>query len=207
MSLDASSPWSRGKASLLFTAKFVRHGTRVASVTPSSRSLARSMCRGIDRGRVQTIVELGAGTGPVTAAAVAAMHPDSRLIAVEVDPQLAAIVRARCPQATVVEADVRNLDAELQQLGVDSIDVVLSGLPVPSLPKVVNAGVFTAFERAGRNALFSQLTLMPWVYGPMYRRLFEDVRFEFVLCNVPPGGVYHARKLRSDYAAAVPGKV
>jgi hypothetical protein len=51
---------------LLFLRKFLLEGRRVASVAPSSRSLARAATRCIDRSRPQVIVDLGAGTGPVT---------------------------------------------------------------------------------------------------------------------------------------------
>ena len=44
----------------LFLRKFLRHGRRVASLAPSSRSLARVACRGVDPTRAQNIVELGA---------------------------------------------------------------------------------------------------------------------------------------------------
>ena len=37
---------------------------------------------------------------------------------------------------------------------------------------------------------FRQLTHMPWVYYPLYKRYFDDVRFRFVFRNLPPGGVY-----------------
>lgn len=80
-------------APLLFLRKFLRHGTRVASFAPSSRFLARAMCRHVSRDMPQTIVELGAGTGAVTKVAAEMMHAESRLIAVELDADFAAILR------------------------------------------------------------------------------------------------------------------
>jgi len=189
----------------LFLRKFLRHGTRVASFTPSSRSLAAAMCRSIDPTRPQTIVEVGAGTGAVTVAAAAIMHPESRLIAIELDPDFADILRARCPQAVTVCGNVRDIDTHLASLGIDRFDVLLSGLPVPSLPRAVNRALLDGLATRGSEAVFSQLTLMPWVYWRMYGRLFEQVDFQLVVGNLPPGGVYHCRHLRAGWADHIPG--
>jgi phosphatidylethanolamine/phosphatidyl-N-methylethanolamine N-methyltransferase len=189
----------------LFLRKFLRHGTRVASFTPSSRSLALAMCRGIDPSRPQTILDVGAGTGAVTVAAAATMHSQSRLIAIELDPDFAAILRARCPRALVLCADVAHIDERLESLGITRFDVMLSGLPVPSLPRSINGALLQCLAQRGRDAIFSQLTLMPWVYQRMYQRLFEQVDFQLVVGNLPPGGVYHCRTLRADFGDHLPG--
>jgi phospholipid N-methyltransferase len=190
----------------LFFRKFLRHGTRVASVAPSSRSLARAMCAHVDADRPQTILELGAGTGPVTEEVARQMHPDSRLLAVEIDRDFADMLQRRCPRAEVICCDARDLADELAARDVDTIDLVLSGLPTPSLPRAVNEPVLACVERWAPDAIFSQLTVMPWVYQRMYRRLFHDVRFTLVPANLPPGGVYHCRGLRATWNEHVPGK-
>ncbi len=50
----------------LFLGKFLKHGTAIASVAPSSRWLSRLTVRNIDWARARALVELGAGTGPIT---------------------------------------------------------------------------------------------------------------------------------------------
>jgi phosphatidylethanolamine/phosphatidyl-N-methylethanolamine N-methyltransferase len=42
---------------------------------------------------------------------------------------------------------------------------------------------------------------MPWVYRRLYRRYFEEVRFQLVPLNFPPAGVYICR----GYKPAAPG--
>src|SRR5689334_3904603 len=90
---------------LLFLRKFVRHGVQVASIAPSSRRLAQALCRHIDPNRPQIILELGAGTGAVTAVALERMHPRSRLVAIERDADFARILRHNYPRAEVIEAN------------------------------------------------------------------------------------------------------
>lgn len=191
---------------LLFLRKFLREGTRVASVAPSSRSLGRAMSSQIDPRRPQTIVELGAGSGAVTRIAAERMHPQSRLIAVEVDPEFHRVLAADVPAAEAVLADVRELPAQLAARRVQQVDLVIDCLPTPSLPRAINAAVFDWLASLAATPAFSQMTVMPWVYRPLYQRLFHHVEFELVLANVPPGGVYHCAGLQPDWQRHLPGR-
>ena len=47
----------------LFLGKFLRHGTAIASIAPSSRWLSRLTVRNIDWARAATLVELVAAPG------------------------------------------------------------------------------------------------------------------------------------------------
>jgi len=180
----------------------------VASVAPSGRRLALALCRHIDPERPQTILELGAGTGAVTTAALERMHPDSVLFAIEMDSDFADILRNRCPQAQVIEADAAATADLLCERSIDQVDVIISGLPVPSLPWSVNHALFSCVGQfAGTDGVFSQITVMPWVYLNLYRGVFEHVAFTPVWRNIPCGGVYHCRGLREDFSAALPGKI
>lgn len=131
------------------------------------------------------------------------MHAGSRLVAIEQNPALYDVLRQRV--AGAVLGDVAELATILDRCGVERVDLVLSGLPVPSLPRAVNAAVLErlAAEPAVR---FSQLTVMPWVYRSLYRRLFCEVEFRLVAANLPPGGVYHCRGLRDDFRCHIPGQ-
>lgn len=189
----------------LFLRRFLKHGKRVASIAPSSSTLARKTCQHVSPDVPQVILELGAGTGAITRVACQTMHPDSRLIAVEIDPHFADVLERTCPRAHVIRCDVRDIDRHLDDLDVPSIDVLLNGLPTPSLPRSVNQIVLDTFAKRSRDAWFSQITVMPWVYQPLYERLFKKVTFQLVARNLPPGGVYHCRKLKPDYALNVPG--
>ena len=161
------------------------------------------MCAGVDGRRPQTILELGAGTGAVTSMILRRMHPDSRLFSVEIDPEMAAIVEQRCPRATVLRADASTLRDRLGELGIDRVDQFINCLPTPSLPKATNRAVLECWRDFADGCAFTQLTVMPWVYLRTYQRVFEQVRFRLVPLNLPPAGVYHCHKLRTDYADPV----
>ncbi len=179
----------------LFQKKLLARGRAVAALGPSSAELCRATAAAVDPTVPQIVVELGAGTGAVTAAAAARLHPASRLVAVEIDEDFATVARRAAPRAEILVGDVTMLRSLLLPLGLDRIDVVLSGLPFPSLSPTTRAAVLGWLAQHD-GATFHQLTVMPWVYAKLYRSLFERVSFELVWRNVPPGGVYHCAGLR-----------
>lgn len=203
---NASCHRGRSAQRFLFLRKFLRYGFQVAAVAPSSIALAAEMCARVDGSRPQTIVELGAGTGAVTEFALAHMHPQSRLVAVEIDADFAAILGQRCPRAEIVQADVRRLAESLATLDLGHIDLVISSLPIPSLPEETNQSLFVWLGAFAADACYSQLTLVPWLFRSYYQRLFHRVRFRLVVRNLPPGGAYHCWQLRPDWMARLHGR-
>jgi phospholipid N-methyltransferase len=184
----------------LFLRKFLRHGLAIASVTPSSRWLSRATVRPIAWDRARTVVEVGAGTGPITRVIAENARPNCRVIVIERDPDFARILRSRyggLANFKVVEGDVRRLSDILAGLGIGRVDHVVSGLATPSLPAETRRGLFEALRSVlGTEGSYHQITEIPLIYLPFYRRHFEEVRFVFEPRNIPPGGVYHCRVVR-----------
>ncbi|MDP6159180.1 MAG: hypothetical protein QF534_10120 [Phycisphaerales bacterium] len=193
---------------LKFAGKFATHGRKIASIAPSSRWLSRAMCRDIDPTRPQVILELGAGTGPVTEVIQQTMHPESRFVSVEVDDELHAIATKRCPNVEIVHGSAGDIDGILDACEIESVECFLSCLPVPSLPREVNRQILDTWSRRCTSETFTQITQIPWYYMSMYKRVFKEVSFSLVAMNCPPAGVYHCRSLRADYASPerLPGK-
>lgn len=176
---------------LLMLRKFVRHGTSIASFAPSSRFLARSICKGIDYDRAKCIVELGAGTGPVTTELLKRVKSHTRVVVVELDPDFCKRLRTKFPGVDIVEGDACKLNTLLADRGIQQVDHVLSGLPLPSFPAPLRDGVLESSAKClSPEGTFRQLSIMPWVYRGLYKGYFENVRFRFVPLNLPPAGVY-----------------
>jgi phosphatidylethanolamine/phosphatidyl-N-methylethanolamine N-methyltransferase len=184
----------------LFFGKFLRHGTKIASLAPSSPWLSRTTVRNINWPRARVIVELGAGTGPITKVLAERAHPECKVIALERDPDFARLLRERFggqANMEIVEGDVRDLDAILGARGIDRADFIISGLPVPSFPKDLQRDLFRTVKRfLAPEGTYNQITELPWVYWRFYRRFFDDVRFAFEPRNVPPAGAYFCRGVR-----------
>ena len=189
------SPQSdRGPDWWLMLRKFVAHGTAIASFSPSSRFLARSMVRGIDWMKSKCVVELGAGTGPITRELVRAAGPNTKLVIVERDPDFCRLLREKFPTQDIVEGDACHLDKILAARGIKKADHVISGLPLPSFPSMVRDSIIRMCAKVlGPDGEFRQITNMPWVYLNLYRTYFRDVSFKLVPLNLPPGGVYFCR--------------
>jgi len=199
---------SRIKERTVWIRKFMKHGTNIASLTPSSRWLCKAMCRDLDSTIPQVVVELGAGTGPLTELVQRRMHPESTFLSVEMDPELHELASRRCPKVDIARASVEFLPDLLAERDIEKVDVFMSCLPVPSLPHPINKTVLDTWKRTTTNGVFTQITQIPMWFKPMYNRAFRDVEFKLVMMNPPPGGVYHCSNLYDDYATAqrLPGK-
>ncbi len=184
----------------LFLGKFLKHGTRIASVWPSSRAMSVATIRKINWERVKMVVELGAGTGPITEQIVRKLKSHTRLIVIERDRDFARILQRRFSHhknVEIVEADVRDLDAVLKARGIQHVDAFVSGLPTPSLPPPVRNRMLASVKRyLVDGGVFSNITEIPFWYWAYYKKIFKDVSFELVVRNMPPGGVYHCRARR-----------
>ncbi len=187
---------------LLMCQKFLKKGTSIATVAPSSRFLARRMLKGIEWDKIECLVELGAGTGPVTKEILKRIQPHTKLIIVEIDPDFCQRLRTRFPQADIVEGDASQLDELLADRGITKVDEIISGLPLPSFPDGLRDAILASCARClGDSGMFRQLTIMPYVFMRLYKRYFSDVKFALVPLNVPPAGVYVCKGYRVKKAA------
>lgn len=186
--------------SFLFLGKFLRHGTKIASLAPSSPWLSRTTIRNIAWDRARVVVELGAGTGPITRALAERAPAGCRVLVIERDPDFARLLRERfthLPNFEVIEGDCRELDRMLADRQIDRADAVVSGLPVPSFPAELQRELFRVVRRVLDPAgSYNQITEIPWVYQGLYRRYFNEVRFQFEPRNVPPAGAYFCRGVK-----------
>ena len=138
------------KESLLFLGKFLRHGTAIASLAPSSPWLSRATVRNIDWEHANVLIELGAGTGPITHELVQRVRPECRLLVLERDPDFVQVLRRRFeprPNLEIIEGDVRDLPGMLRDRGIERADSIISGLPVPSFPKPLQLDLFRMVAR------------------------------------------------------------
>lgn len=175
----------------LMVRKFLKHGTTIASFSPSSRFLSRAVIHGIDFEAAKVVVELGAGTGPITHELMKRVKTQTRCVIVEQDPDFCSRLRQKFPTADIVEGDAAHIDQILADRGIRQVDHVLSGLPLPSFPAALRDSIIASSTKwLSAAGTFRQLTNMPWIYRGLYREYFHAVSFKLVPLNLPPGGVY-----------------
>ncbi len=181
----------------LFLKRWLRRPFAMGAVVPSGRLLAEAMARttlAVMEGRDGHVIELGAGTGKVTKALLAAGVPARRLALVERDPELAAFLRRNFRGPQIVEGDAARLPRLLAAHRIERIAAVVSSLPLLSLPaEVVNGIVHGVFDALPRGAALVQFTYGP--SAPVPRGLRERLRLQAVSGpriwrNVPPAVVW-----------------
>jgi len=114
----------------------------VGAILPSSRQLAEAMARAACGS--QQLIELGAGTGAITAA-LRRHHPEVPLLAVELEPRLAQQLRERFPTVEVRTAAAHEVLREASCLSGET--VLVSSLPFRSLPPRLRLRSSLAIER------------------------------------------------------------
>lgn len=165
------------------------------SLVPSSRYLANAMAN--SAAGAERLIELGAGTGPVTAALLS-RWPGIPLMAVELQPRLAHRLQRHYPDVDVRQATAKEVvDAHIDAPG---RIVLVSSLPFRSLPADVAAD--TAASLCSFLARSPERRLIQFTYQP--RAPFKPQpglrwrRLTTIWRNTPPAGVW---ELQLDHAA------
>jgi phosphatidylethanolamine/phosphatidyl-N-methylethanolamine N-methyltransferase len=178
-----------------FIRSWIERPLSIGAVTPSSKMLARAMARYVDPHSDGPVVELGPGTGPVTAALVEAGVDPSRLVLVEFNPAFCRILRTRYPSATLVQGDAYSMRRLLETLLLQPAAAVVSGLPLVTKPMRQRLRLIRdAFDLMLPGAPFVQFTYS--VASPLPRRLsgFSVEASERIWMNIPPARVWVYRK-------------
>ncbi len=190
-------PTAQPAGTALFLKRWLRRPLAMGAVMPSGRPLGEAIARvtlAAIAGRDGRIVELGAGTGQVTRALLAAGIPAERLVLIERDAELASFLRRHFAGPLIVEGDAARLPQLLGTQGIDRIATVVSSLPLLSLPtEIVNGIVRGAFEALPRGAAMVQFTygLSPPVPRALRERLhLHATSSRRIWRNVPPAVVW-----------------
>jgi phospholipid N-methyltransferase len=190
--------WLRRLSSFaLFGREFVTNPGPIGAAAPSSRALSRRIAAALPSDPRGYVVELGPGTGSVTAALLERGIPSSQLLLVELSAKLVGHLRHRFPQLEVLEGDAARLSHVLRPyIARAAISHIVSSLPLRSLP----APVVRAITDQIKTLLPSGGLLVQYTYDLRPRRnaVFNDMAHaatSIVWLNLPPArvDVYHHR--------------
>ncbi len=184
-----------GDDAALFRRIWLRAPLRIASVSPSSLALARACAAaaGLDGADMGTdpVLELGAGTGAVTAGLIAAGVAQERLILLEREAELADVLRQQYPRARVIESDAGQIGWWLSHLGVARLQAVVSTLPIVWFPVNLQRAILAqSFRHLPADGRFVQVTNRPASPVPHLRFGYVGERFRWVWSNLPPSAVW-----------------
>lgn len=182
---------------------FVRRPWRTGTMIPSSRELAELMAEDMQLASADTVVELGAGTGPFTRLIAERVKPDALVLVFEIDTELAQQLAPRIPRVRVVNDSAENLVDHLRAAGRSSADAILSGLPWVNFSRDLQErllrAVVAGLRPGGRFATFAYIPAAHLPTGRRFRALLESSfsRVEatrVVYWNFPPAFVYRCEK-------------
>lgn len=188
-------------AAMSITSEFLRRPLMTGAVAASSRRLAYEMTEGIGLEQARTVAELGPGTGVFTDAILARLAPGARLVAVELNPVLAARLAAarRDTRLTVVQGSAADLAAAVGE----PVDAVVSGLPWTVMPRDRRGHILDAVAEAlapgGRFTTFAYLHAARTppardLTSELARRFDRLERSRTVWANLPPAFVHRATR-------------
>jgi phosphatidylethanolamine/phosphatidyl-N-methylethanolamine N-methyltransferase len=169
---------------------WIRNPLAMGAFAPSGKSLAKLMAKDVSAG--SRVIELGAGTGTVTAALLANGVAPSNLYVVERDPQFVKILERRFPRCHVIAADALALALPFDAAG--AFDFVISGLPLLCFsPDKRYRALREALQLLKPHGRLHQFTYAGRC--PVDRDLRALLRVDSVLLgiaalNLPPGFVY-----------------
>ena len=175
-----------------FLKSFLLGPRRVGAVLPTSRHTARVMIDMAPVHAARCIVELGAGTGPLTKELVPRLGRGSRLLAFEIDATLARALDAELtdPRVRVVADSAAELEAHLEG---KRPEIIFSALPFTSLPVAVRDDLLDTARRVlADDGVMVVLQYSPFVEGALRAR-FGSVERRVSLLNVPPAFLYACR--------------
>jgi len=195
----------------LFFSESVQSFGVTASLFPSSRHLASALLRFVDFGRAVRIVELGAGTGPVTSEILRRMRPDASLYAIDVNPVFVTHVRKKLIDRRLVPivGKAEDLGEIIRDVGARSADAIVSCLGLSTMEddqrrKIISqaarhldpAGILSQFQylhASGEPNWFSNVGLRRFSEERFLRQYFAKVTSECVIWNLPPAKVFTCR--------------
>lgn len=191
---------------LTFVTSAVRSPAVIGAVAPSGRALSDLLASVAPAEGQPTVVELGPGTGVVSAALRRRLPAGARHIAVEIDPGMVEHLRRTRPWLEVIQGDAADLQKLLADAGVDRVDAVISGLPWTLFPESAQRGIIDQVTRVlAPGATFTTFAYSHVRRFPTQRRfrgVLEEAFTEVTVTptvwrNLPPALAYQCRHPRS----------
>lgn len=166
---------------------------KIGSITPSSSFLSSKMLSALSWEHLDTIVELGAGTGVFTKYIAAHKKKSCKVFVIERDFVMRKTLRNDYPEFHY-GSKAEKLSWLLHKNNVTQVDCVISGLPFAAFSEPLRAAIMTevyhSLKPGGVFVAFQYSLQM----RTMLKTYFREVRIDFVPLNMPPAFVYSCEK-------------
>ena len=175
--------------------QILRHPRELGTVAPSSRWLAKGLIKASELSEELVIVEVGAGTGPLTHW-IRAAAPKAQFFTMEPNTDMAMALRERFLGLDVCEQKVEALPQALAKRGYKKANRILSSIPWSIFPlKDMFHSIDAICESLSDDGYFVTLVYIHSKHFPSsikFKELLEE-KFKYVEYskpiwrNIPPG--------------------
>lgn len=174
----------------LFLRRWLANPLQMGSVVPSSPALCRRIAALVTRREDEVVVELGAGTGVISRALLAAGVPPERLVVVEIVRDMADHLRRVMPGVQVIQGDAFELARALPERMHGKVGTAICGIPLVMLPLAQQRRFVDAVESVAPGKGFLLYTYC--ITSPLpYRKLGLTAKREaWTPLNLPPASVW-----------------
>lgn len=189
-------------ASLRFFKTFLTSPKQIGAILPSGPALAKQITEPIDFDAANVIVEFGPGTGSFTRVLLDRKKQHTRLIAFEINPEMADYCAEQFPGVELVRGSAENLVAFLEEQKIAEIDAVVSGLPFANFPVPVQTRILEGVAKSlkpgglflGFTYFHSSMVPATHRYRAKLKKMFAQVDRIPVMKNVPPAYVMRCQR-------------
>ncbi len=195
---DASSSRTHAdvRNTTLFLKRWLANPLQMGSVIPSSPALCSRIAALVRRAEDEVVVELGAGTGVISRALLAAGVPPKNLVVVEIVRDMADHLRTALPGVNVIQGDAFELPRALPRELHGKVGTVICGIPLVLLPLEQQKRFVDAVEAVAPGKGFLLYTYC--ITSPLpYRKLGLTAKREaWTPLNLPPASVWRYQPQR-----------
>jgi phosphatidylethanolamine/phosphatidyl-N-methylethanolamine N-methyltransferase len=193
LTLEQSSAARQVANTGLFFRRWLANPLQMGSIIPSSQTLCRRIAALVKRAEDEVVVELGAGTGVISRALLAAGVPAEKLVVVEIVPEMAAHLRTVLPGVNVLCGDAFELARDLPAEMHGKVGTAICGIPLVMLPLEQQKRFVAAVEAVAPGKgflLYTYCITSPLPYGTLG---LTAKREAWTPLNFPPASVWHYR--------------
>ena len=182
---------------------FVKKPGEIGAICPSSPFLAKTITSEIGIENAQNIVEIGPGTGVFTEEIIPNLRKDANFFVIELNKDLHGLFQKSFPEIKAYNNCASELANIMKEENIDSIDVIISGLPWASFPEQLQKDVLTTiFDSLASGGVFTTFAYLQGFlmkgahsFRALLKETFDEVETsKTVWRNFPPAFVYRCRK-------------
>lgn len=183
---------------VLFFRVMLKNPRSVSALAPSSRKLALAMTRGLDISENDVVMELGPGTGALTAQIKNILPCSKAYLGIELEQKFVLLLQSRFPDLQFVQDTVAHAYQVHQESGKPPVKVIISGLAMSTLPGHIQESFIDNLDRlVPPGSMFRMFQYVHAYHLPSairFRRrmaeLFDEYhRSRVVMKNIPPAFV------------------